>query len=52
MHEVNKIKNVVLNDEWETYTIKYSVFQPFQDQIFDLRIDGNRPELDLKVMKR
>jgi len=23
MHEVNIIKNIVLNDEWETYLIKF-----------------------------
>ena len=52
MRSVNQIKNVVINDEWETYTINYTVFQPFEDNIFDMRIEGNRPELDLKVMKK
>ena len=26
MSEVNKIKNVVINDEWETFLINYTVY--------------------------
>ena len=52
IHLVNQIKNVVINDEWETYSINFTVFQPFEDNIFDMRLEGNREELDLKVMKK
>jgi len=52
MSEVNKIKNVVINDEWETFLINYTVYQPFEDNLFDMRIEGNRPELDLKILKK
>ena len=52
MHLVNQIKNVVINDEWESYVINFTVFQPFEDNLFDMRIEGNRPELDLKVLKK
>jgi hypothetical protein len=52
MNEVNRIKNVVINDEWETYLINYTVFQPFEDNLFDMRIEGNRPELDHQVLKK
>ena len=52
MHLVNQIKNVVINDEWESYYVNFTVYQPFDDNLFDMRIEGNRPELDLKVLKK
>lgn len=52
LDDVNSIKNMVLYDEWETYTIKFQVYEPFEDPQMDVRIQGNRPEVDNKVMKR
>ena len=52
LDKINKIKNMVLNDEWETYTIKLSVLQPFDKKNIDVRVQGNRPEFDNKVMTR
>ena len=39
-------------DEWETFMIKFQVYEPFEDPQMDVRIQGNRPEVDNKVMKR
>ena len=32
LDKINKIKNMVLNDEWEIYMLKLSVFEPFEDK--------------------
>ena len=36
--EVNNVKNVFIYDEWETYTIKFSIFEPFDDPKIDVRL--------------
>ena len=40
---VNNVKNVFLYDEWETYTLKLSIFEPFDDPKIDVRLQGNHP---------
>ena len=52
VQQVNKIKHVVLNDEWETYILKLQVQQPQSKDTFDIRMESNRPELHLKHLKR
>ena len=52
LEKINKIKNMVLNDEWETYTIKLSVLEPFEDKGLDVRVQGNKPGFDNQVMIR
>lgn len=50
-----KVKNgkvVILYDEWETYTIKFSVLEPFEDPKIDVRLQGNNPYLLDQVMTR
>lgn len=47
------MKYVVVNDVWETYSLNFSVFQPFVDtNSFDMRLDGNIKELDRKLMHK
>lgn len=45
-------KIVSLYDEWETYTIKFSVLEPFDDPKIDVRLQGNNPYLHDQVMTR
>ena len=52
LEKINKIKNMVLNDEWETYSIKLSVLEPFEDKSLDVRVQGNKPGFDNQVMVR
>lgn len=40
---VNNAKVLSLWDEWETYTLKFSVFEPFDDPKIDIRLQGNNP---------
>ena len=49
---VNNVKNVFLYDEWETYTLKLSIFEPFDDPKIDVRLQGNHPQLQDVVMTR
>ena len=53
-HKLNNSgsKLVVLNDEWETFTLKLTVFQPLNHENFDMKVEGNREELDGIVMKK
>ena len=41
IENVNNIKNMVMYDEWETYSIKFSIFEPFEDPKVDVRLQGN-----------
>jgi hypothetical protein len=52
LDKINKIKNMVLNDEWEIYILKLSVFEPFEDKQIDVRVQGNKQELTNVVLKR
>lgn len=46
------IKNVVLTDVWETFQIRWTVNQPFEDENLDMILEGNRDEIDHQVMKK
>lgn len=37
----NASKSVVVSDEWETYTMKFSVYQPLKGQ-YDMVLEGNK----------
>ena len=41
-----------MNDEWEVFTLKLSVFQPFNQDNFDMKLEGSRPEIDGQTMKK
>ena len=45
----NQSKSVMLSDEWETYTLKFSVYQPLEGQC-DMILEGNKAELERVVM--
>jgi len=45
----NQSKSVMLSDEWETYTLKFSVYQPLEGQ-YDMILEGNKAELERVVM--
>ena len=47
---VNNAKNTVLWDEWETYQLKFSVNQPFDDQKIDMRLQANDELLHDRVL--
>jgi len=40
------IKNVVLTDVWETFQIRWTVNQPFEDNGLDMILEGNIEEID------
>ena len=46
------LKTFVLNDEWEVFTLKLSVFQPFNQDNFDMKVEGSRQEIDGQTMKK
>jgi hypothetical protein len=38
---VNNSKQIAQFDEWETYHIKFSIFEPLADPKIDVRLQGN-----------
>lgn len=45
----NQSKSAVINDEWESYQIKFSVYQPLEGQ-YDMMLEGNKAQLERVVM--
>jgi len=52
LKHLKHIKNVVLTDVWETFQIRWTVNQPFEDENLDMIIEGNREEIDHQIMKK
>jgi hypothetical protein len=52
-HDMNvnstQSKSAVINDEWESYAIKFTVYQPLEGQ-YDMILEGNKAQLERVVM--